>query len=178
MTVDEIRNALMKYRPGELAGKTDAAFSRAVQYAVSILANEKREEYKNFIKTAECCDIKNCKDCPSRHEGLCREITMEKLADGLEKGLAEVKCLKDRIRELETQHRTEMCEAGYDCVQLGKERKKVAAAEARAEKAEKYLDEIKIYLGLGKNEKAYELLQEWLVYMYKEIIENRTGDNK
>ena len=129
MTVDEIRNALMKYRPGELAGKTDAAFSRAVQYAVSILANEKREEYKNFIKTAECCDIKSCKDCPLRNDGMCREVAMEKLAVGLEKELAEVKCLKDRIRELEAQHRTEMYEAGYDCVQLGKVRREKDDAE-------------------------------------------------
>lgn len=34
-----------------------------------------------------------------------------------------------RIRELETQHRTEMCEAGYDCVQIGKVRKEKAEVE-------------------------------------------------
>lgn len=129
MTVDEIRNALMKYRPGELAGKTDAEFSRAVQYAVSILANEKREEYKYFIKAAEQCDINNCKDCPLRNDGMCREVAMEKLAAGLEKELAEVKCVENRIRELETQHRTEICEAGYDCVQIGKVRKEKADVE-------------------------------------------------
>lgn len=129
MKVDEIRNALMKYRPGELAGKTDAEFSRAVQYAVSILANEKREEYKYFIKAAEQCDIKNCKDCPLRNDGMCREVAMEKLAAGLEKELAEVKCVENRIRELEAQHRTEMCEAGYDCVQIGKVRKEKADVE-------------------------------------------------
>lgn len=33
------------------------------------------------------------------------------------------KCDEARIRELETQHRTEMCEAGYDCVELGKVRR-------------------------------------------------------
>ena len=28
--------------------------------------------------------------------------------------------LRARINDLETQHRTEMCESGYDCIELGK----------------------------------------------------------
>ena len=35
-----------------------------------------------------------------------------------------------RVHELEAQHRTEMCENGYDCVILGKERSRVESAEA------------------------------------------------
>lgn len=42
-----------------------------------------------------------------------------------------------RVHELETLHRTEMCESGYDCVELGKVRKELEEAEARAEKAER-----------------------------------------
>ena len=38
------------------------------------------------------------------------------------------KC-ENRIRELETQHRTEMCEAGYDCVQIGQVRKEKSDVE-------------------------------------------------
>lgn len=41
-----------------------------------------------------------------------------------------------RIRDLEAQHRTEMCDHGYDCAELGKSRKAAAKAKARAEKAE------------------------------------------
>ena len=47
---------------------------------------------------------------------------------------------EDRVRELEAQHRTEMCEAGYDCVELGEARKAAIAAEERAKKAEKERD--------------------------------------
>lgn len=184
MTVDEIRNALMKYSPGTLAGKTDAGFSRAVQYVVSILANENREEYKNFIKAAECCDIKNCKGCPSRYEGLCREITMEKLAAGLEKELAEVKCAKDRIRELEAQHRTEMCESGYDCVQLGNERKRYEEQEERLKRAlaamwfayENKDAEMPHDFEIEAVEKARELLGEWSACMPKYLRESRTEE--
>lgn len=39
------------------------------------------------------------------------------------------------IADLEATHRTEMCEAGYDCTELGKVRKELEAAEIRAEKA-------------------------------------------
>ena len=45
-----------------------------------------------------------------------------------------------RVRELETTHRTELCESGYDCAELGKVRMALAAAEARAEKAEREKD--------------------------------------
>lgn len=191
MTVDEIRNALMKYRPGELAGKTDAEFSRAVQYAVSILANEKREEYKYFIKAAEQCDIKNCKDCPLRNDGMCREVAMEKLAAGLEKELEEVKCAENRIRELEAQHRTEMCEAGYDCVKIGKERKEAERERKRSGEQEENLKRALAAMWFAYQnkdaemphdfefeavEKARELLGEWSECMTKYLRESGAED--
>ena len=37
---------------------------------------------------------------------------------------------EERVQELEAQPRTEMCENGYDCVILGKERSRVESAEA------------------------------------------------
>lgn len=48
-----------------------------------------------------------------------------------------------RVHELETTHRTEICEDGYDCVELGKVRRKLEAAEDRAEKAQTQLREAK-----------------------------------
>lgn len=42
------------------------------------------------------------------------------------------------IANLETTHRTEMCEDGYDCMELGKVRKALQAAESKLEKAERY----------------------------------------
>ena len=38
---------------------------------------------------------------------------------------AENKRMRREIADLETQHRTEMCESGYDCVELGKARTKL-----------------------------------------------------
>lgn len=49
------------------------------------------------------------------------------------------------IADLEATHRTEMCETGYDCTELGKARKGLEAAEARAEKAEAALAEARKY---------------------------------
>lgn len=43
---------------------------------------------------------------------------------------AQLEAAEARVRDLEAQHRTEMCENGYDCVELGKAR--AAAVEARA----------------------------------------------
>ena len=45
------------------------------------------------------------------------------------------------ITDLEATHRTEMCEDGYDCRELGRARKRAQEAETRAEKAEKELAE-------------------------------------
>lgn len=64
-------------------------------------------------------------------DDLCRSIT-----DLLARAAAE----EARVRELETSFRTEKCENGPECVELGKVRKALAEAEARAEKAERERD--------------------------------------
>ena len=43
--------------------------------------------------------------------------------------LARAAAAEARAHELETAHRIEMCEDGYDCAELGKTRKKLEAAE-------------------------------------------------
>lgn len=46
-----------------------------------------------------------------------------------------------RVHELETAYRLEKCEDGPECAELGKARRALEAAEARAEKAESERDE-------------------------------------
>jgi hypothetical protein len=46
------------------------------------------------------------------------------------------------ITDLEATHRTEICEDGYDCRELGRARKRAQEAETRAEKAEKELAQL------------------------------------
>ena len=42
------------------------------------------------------------------------------------------------IADLEATHRTERCEDGYDCTELGKVRKALQAAESRLDEAKRY----------------------------------------
>lgn len=56
--------------------------------------------------------------------------------------LARAESAEARVHELETTRRVEMCEDGYDCVELGKVHRKLEETEARAEKAEKCITEI------------------------------------
>ena len=51
--------------------------------------------------------------------------------------LARAEAAEARVRELETSFRTEKCENGPECAELGRVRKALAEAEARAEKAER-----------------------------------------
>lgn len=48
--------------------------------------------------------------------------------------LARAEAAEARVHELETTHRVEMCEDGYDCVELGKVRRKLEEAEAENKK--------------------------------------------
>ena len=50
-------------------------------------------------------------------------------------GCAIIREAMDYIVDLETTYRTEMCEDSYDCMELGKVRKALQVAEARAEKS-------------------------------------------
>lgn len=54
--------------------------------------------------------------------------------------LARAEAAEACVRELETSFRTEKCENGPECVELGRVRKALAEAEARAEKAERERD--------------------------------------
>ena len=54
--------------------------------------------------------------------------------------LARAEAAEARVRELETSFRTEKCENGPECVELGRARKRMEEAEVRAEKAERERD--------------------------------------
>lgn len=76
-------------------------------------------EYKDLIKTAYCCDIKACDDCPSKDRTCCRERAMQELSHALDKEVA----------------RSEAAEAAQDTLQRA-----MADYKARAEKAERERD--------------------------------------
>ena len=61
---------------------------------------------------------------------------------GITAMLRQKEAAESRVHELETTHRVEMCEDGYDCVELGKVRNKLEAAETRAEKAEEIASDL------------------------------------
>lgn len=63
-----------------------------------------------------------------------------RVANAFQDLLARAEAAEARVRELETSFRTEKCENGPECVELGKVRKALAEAEARAEKAERERD--------------------------------------
>ena len=52
--------------------------------------------------------------------------------------LARAEAAEARVLDLETTHRTEMCEVGYDCTELGKVRKALQAAESKLDEAKRY----------------------------------------
>lgn len=76
-------------------------------------------EYKDLIKTAYCCDIKACDDCPSKGRTCCRERAMQELSHALDKEAA----------------RAESAESAQETLQRA-----VAEYKARAEKAERERD--------------------------------------
>ena len=55
--------------------------------------------------------------------------------------LARAEAAEARVRELETSFRTEKCENGPECAELGRARKRAEAAEARCRLAEKCFDD-------------------------------------
>lgn len=63
-----------------------------------------------------------------------------RVANAFQDLLARAEAAEARVRELETSFRTEKCENGPECVELGRVRKALAEAEARAEKAERERD--------------------------------------
>lgn len=75
-------------------------------------------------KALECCAGKMpCKECPYYTE-----------CAGYKSGKSKNRDALAYIRDLEAAHRTEYCEnADYDCVELGKARKRIAELEAQVE---------------------------------------------
>lgn len=76
-------------------------------------------EYKDLIKTAYCCDIKACDDCPSKGRTCCRERAMQELSHALDKEAA----------------RAESAESAQETLQ-----RTVAEYKDMAEKAEREMD--------------------------------------
>lgn len=86
-------------------------------------------------KNAETAGDSICFDCVKIENinGLCKTVSITDL-------LARADAAEARVRALETSFRTEKCENGPECVELGRVRKALAEAEARAEKAERERD--------------------------------------
>lgn len=86
--------------------------------------------------------------------------------EGYAKGLGEMseenEKLRGYINELETQHRTEMCENGYDCVELGKLRAELEQVKAERDAAIGCIYKIEDALDRGNdNDWAREHILEW-----------------
>lgn len=77
------------------------------------------------------------------------------------------KAAEDRVRELETTHRTEMCENGYDCVELGKAKIALAKIGAHADKMKEQLE-----AAIGT---IYVLIADCPPETCKEICANHDG---
>lgn len=102
-----------------------SAFARAARSIADLLARaetaeaaieEKEKYYGQMVDALAATDSAELKE------------TKEKLKE------AEAK-----VNELETLHRTEMCEDGWDCVVLGKEREKVKRLEMKIERLKKIM---------------------------------------
>lgn len=97
-------------------------------------------DYRKLVENM----LKGCEDCEYRNE--CREDETRECAHRLNAAtaitdlLARAEAAEARVRELETSFRTEKCENGPECVELGRVRKALAEAEARAEKEERERD--------------------------------------
>lgn len=68
--------------------------------------------------------------------------------------LARAEAAEARVRELETSFRTEKCENGPECAELGRARKRADAAEARCETLEKMVKEYQEELIPGYRDRA------------------------
>lgn len=83
-------------------------------------------DYKDLIRTAYCCDIKACDDCPSNGRTCCRERTMQELSSALNREMA-----------------------------------RAEAAESRAEKAERCIEEVNTAILLKSKTEALNAIKRW-----------------
>ena len=118
-------------------------------------------DHKDLIRAAECCDLKDCEDCPSKGRVCCRERTMQELAAALKNEILRAEAAEadnERLREA-IKPNCLMCESMHpdngNCTEVGgfctavlaahcpmipRLRERAEAAEARAEKAERERD--------------------------------------
>ena len=77
---------------------------------------------------------------------------------------AENEKLRGYINDLETQHRTEMCENGYDCVELGKLRAELeqVKAELNAAKSPEVLEAVDELMEFARTRMS---TADWLYYV-------------
>ena len=71
----------------------------------------------------------NCADCEYAGDSEFECTIAQLAATAITDLIARAEAAEARMHDLETTHRTEMCENGYDCVELGKARKALEAAE-------------------------------------------------
>lgn len=107
-------------------------------------------EYKDLIKTAYCCDIKACDDCPSKGRTCCRERAMQELSHALDKEVARAESAEAaqetlqrtvaeyKAREENTETQAQVLETANKILTA-----RITKAECRAERAEKCIAEIK-----------------------------------
>ena len=78
---------------------------------------------------------------------------------------AENEKLRGYINDLETQHRTEMCENGYDCVELGKLRAELEQVKRENDALWIYIEivdrEYQRYMDRGYIDRLDELKRTW-----------------
>lgn len=101
-------------------------------------------DYRNQIEEAKRAAEKWREEHPIVGVGELRvDLMVEDLTASVTGLLERAEIAEARLMDLETTHRTEMCESGYDCVELGNVRKALETAEAKAERAEKCIDKIR-----------------------------------
>lgn len=57
--------------------------------------------HKDLIRAAECCDLKDCEDCPSKGRVCCRERTMQELTAALKNEILCAEAAKARAEKAE-----------------------------------------------------------------------------
>lgn len=98
-------------------------------------------DYKEQIEQAKHAAVKWREQHPIVGVGELRvDCMVDDLCRSITDLLARAEASEARVRELETSFRTEKCENGPECVELGRVRKALAEAESRAEKAERERD--------------------------------------
>lgn len=98
-------------------------------------------DYKEQIEQAKHAAVKWREQHPIVGVGELRvDCMVDDLCRSITDLLARAEASEARVRELETSFRTEKCENGPECAELGRVRKALAEAEARAEKAERERD--------------------------------------